>query len=207
MLDQSGYSMQTSEIRSTVDEQGTPRAEFDVTYRNDQPGIAIIHAIITNTHARAAAAHEKYLGVSISESEQDRTARQQATSTAALQPRTGLIQEQTVEVATASRLVEASGVERRVLIRVDEVAPAQGARGQAEAVKEALGASGARVGEVLSTTDEQGVRHSEINVSYCTDQPELACVSQALDAVTSQPASQVVEHDSHRDERQERTHE
>ncbi len=40
ILDNSGYSMRTSEVRSTVDEQGIRRAEFDMTYRNDQPDIA-----------------------------------------------------------------------------------------------------------------------------------------------------------------------
>ena len=86
VLDKSGYSMQTSEIRSTVDEQGIRRAKFDMTYRNDQPDIAIIHAIVTNTNERAAAGLEKFAGVSVAESEADRAARQVAAEAAAIQP-------------------------------------------------------------------------------------------------------------------------
>ncbi|SMB99635.1 hypothetical protein SAMN00120144_3713 [Hymenobacter roseosalivarius DSM 11622] len=106
---------------------------------------------------------------------------------------------------TASWPADISGVERQVLIRVDEVAPEEGTRGQAEAVKEALVASGAKAGELQSTTDEQGIRHSEVKVSYRTDQPELTQVSLALNAVAAQPGSQVVENDSHRAERHDLT--
>lgn len=358
VLDQSGYSMQTSEIRSTVDEQGIRRAEFDMTYRNDQPDIAIIHAIVTNTNERTAAGLEKFAGVSVAESEADRAARQVAAEAAAIQPHnrdrsldvavkpaaetqperqaptttapdivappapaataqqperpvatpiliylnsvpmsdgtipdrntssqpasyslyqiqvdtqdpkkaillpapgadpqlmngyhqvlrpafelTGLPRPGDAYVAVTSpaqlertdegwRITErgqagfsptktagrsepvpatelavpAQGTEKQVIIRVDEPAPAAGSRGQAEAVKEALTASGAKAGEVQSTVDAQGIRHSEMQVSYCTDQPEIGKISQALDAVSQQNGSQVVEHGSDRTQRQQ----
>jgi hypothetical protein len=202
ILETDGY-IRTSDVRSSVDEQGIRRAEFDMYYRNEQPEIALIHAIVTNTSARAAAGNEKYAGVSITESEQDRAERRQAASQAELQPRTGPTREQSTEEVTASRPADIPGVERQVIIRVDEVAPAKGARGQAEAVKEALVASGAKAGELQSTTDEQGIRHSEIKVSYRTDQPELARISQTLDAVAAQPGNHLAEHSSDRAQRQE----
>lgn len=66
-------------------------------------------------------------------------------------------------------------------------------------------ASGARTGMVQSTTDEQGIRHSAMQVSYRTDQPEINNISHTLDAVGRQPGSQVIEHGSDRAERQQAT--
>ncbi|MET4109026.1 toprim domain-containing protein [Hymenobacter sp. UYP22] len=213
VLDNSSYSYKTSEIRSTIDEQGIRRAEFDMTYRNDQPDIAIIHAIITNTNARAEAGQEVYAGVSVSESEADRAARQVVAEAAAIQPHN---RDRSMDQASATPAAEGSpepraaeavpapqGDEKQVVIKVDEVAPAPGARGQAEAVKEAVAGSGAKTGDIQSTTDAQGIRHSEMTVSYRTDQPEIARVSQTLDAVASQKGSSVIEHSSDRAERRE----
>lgn len=210
ILDNSGYSMQTSEVRSTVDEQGIRRAEFDMTYRNDQPDIAIIHAIVTNTNARAEAGKEQYAGVRVVEREEDRAARQLAAESAAIQPQH---RDRSLDVAAKpdadARAAQdamgsrAPGSERQVIILVDEPAPASGERGQAEAVQAAIRASGAKAGELQSTVDEQGVRHAEMKVSYRTDQPELAQVSQTLDGVAQQSGSQVIEHSSERSERQQ----
>ena len=213
VLDNSSYSYKTSEIRSTIDEQGIRRAEFDMSYRNDQPDIAIIHAIITNTNARAEAGREVYAGVSVTESEADRAARQVAAGAAAIQPHN---RDRTMDQAPATPAAEGSpepraaeavpapqSDEKQVVIKVDEVAPAPGARGQAEAVKEAVAGSGAKTGDIQSTTDAQGIRHSEMKVSYRTDQPEIAQISQTLDAVVSQQGSSVIEHSSDRAERRE----
>jgi hypothetical protein len=213
VLDNSSYSYKTSEIRSTIDEQGIRRAEFDMTYRNDQPDIAIIHAIVTNTNARADAGQEVYAGVSVSESEADRAARQVVADAAAIQPHNrdrsmdqapaALAAEGQPEHRAAEAVPAPQGDEKQVVIKVDEVAPAPGARGQAEAVKEAVAGSGAKTGDIQSTTDEQGIRHSEMKVSYRTDQPEIARISQTLDAVASQQGSSVIEHSSDRAERRE----
>jgi hypothetical protein len=358
VLDKSGYSMQTSEIRSTVDEQGIRRAEFDMTYRNDQPDIAIIHVIVTNTNERAAAGLEKFVGVSIAESEADRAARQVAAEAATIQPHNrdrsldiaakptaesqperevattdmpglaaqpaplaaeqqpeqpaaapiliylntvpmpdgsvhdrdtsmqaahyslyqiqvdtqdakkaillpapgadpqllsgyhqvlrpafdvkGVPQPDDAYVAVTSpaqlertdegwRITERGqagfsatkpaergeatradepaspiqGVEKQVIIKIDEPAPEADARGQAEAVKASITASGAKAGEVQSTVDAQGIRHSEMQVSYRTDQPELGKISRTLDAIDAQAGSHVVEHNSDRSERQQ----
>jgi hypothetical protein len=97
----------------------------------------------------------------------------------------------------------AQGVEKQVIIKVDEIAPEAGSRGQAEAVKAAISASGAKTGDIQSTTDNEGVRHSEMKVSYRTDQPELAQVSKTLDAVANQHGSHVIEHSADRTERRE----
>ena len=205
VLESDGY-LRTSDVRSSVDEQGIRRAEFDMYYRNEQPEIALIHAIVSNTNARALAGHEKYAGVSIAESEQDRVERRQAAQQAGLQPRTGPTPEQATQptVGPAERTeVVPQGVEKKLLIEVDEVAPAPGSRGQAEAVKEAVEASGARTGTLHSTTDAQGVRHSELYVTYRTDQRELARISQTLDAVAAQHGSYVNEHSSDRAARHE----
>jgi len=156
VLEGDGY-IRTSDVRSSVDEQGIHRAEFDMYCRNELPEIALIHAIVSNTNARALASNKKYAGVSISESEQDRDERWQVVSQAELQPRTGPMLEQDAQLTVGpSEQSEAvpQGVEKKLLIEVDEVAPAPGARGQAEAVKEAIEASGAQSGTLHSTTDE-----------------------------------------------------
>ncbi|GAA4389285.1 toprim domain-containing protein [Hymenobacter koreensis] len=214
ILDNSGYSMRTSEVRSMVDEQGIRRAEFDMRYRNDQPDIAIIHAIVTNTNARAEAGKEQYAGVRVVEPEADRSARQLAAEAATIQPHN---RDRSLDVA-AKPGAEAGAVgkeevsagppgsEKQVIIRVDEPATAAGERGQAEAVQAAITASGAKAGELQSTVDEQGVRHSEMKVSYRTDQPEIAQISQALDAVAQQRGNQMLEHGSDRAERQQAAH-
>ncbi|MBF9144536.1 toprim domain-containing protein [Hymenobacter properus] len=214
ILDNSGYSMQTSEVRATVDEQGIRRAEFDITYRNDQPDIAIIHAIVTNTTSRAAAGKEQYAGVSIVEPEADRADRQLAAEAAPIQPHNrdrGMDVAAKPEAALSAAGQQpvhptTSGSEKQVIIRVEEPALTTGARGQAEAVRAAAVASGAKVGEVQSTTDEQGTRHAEMRVSYRTDQPDIAQVSQTLDAIGQQPGNQVVEHSSDRAERHKAAH-
>lgn len=41
------------------------------------------------------------------------------------------------------------------------MAPDAGSRGQAEAVKAAINAGGAKTGNIESTTDKEGVRHSK----------------------------------------------
>lgn len=230
VLDKSGYSMQTSEIRSTVDEQGIRRAEFDMKYRNDQPDIAIIHAVVTNTNARAESGQEMYVGVKVVESEADRATRQVAAEAAAIQPHNrdrsqdiaakpnAEVQQErqadTTATTTASTAAPqgqqnttatpaADGVEKQAIVKVDEVEPKAGARGQAEALKSAISASGAKTGEIQSATDEQGIRHSEMKVSYRTDQPEIAKVSNTLDAVAKQSGNNVIEHSSDRAERRE----
>ncbi|WP_345237911.1 toprim domain-containing protein [Hymenobacter saemangeumensis] len=204
ILESDGY-IRTSEVRSTVDEQGIRRAEFDMHYRNDQREIALIHAIITNTSARAAAGNQKYAGISISESEDDQATRRQAAIQAELQPRNSHIRQQAPPEAEVAGHAEERpiGVEKKVLIEVTETVPAPGTRGQAEAVQDAVEASGAKVGEVHSSTDEHGRRHSEMLVSYRTDQPELGRISQTLDAIAQQPGSEVNEHSRDRGERHE----
>ncbi|QNE42276.1 toprim domain-containing protein (plasmid) [Hymenobacter sp. NBH84] len=207
ILDNSGYSMRTSEVRSTIDEQGIRRAEFDMTYRNDQPDIAIIHAIVTNTNSRAEAGNEKYAGVSIAESESDRAARQAAAEAAAIQShnrdRSQDVAEKPTHSDNAAARLGAQGSEKQVIIKVDEPATTAGERGQAEAVKAAITSSGAKAGEIQSTTDAEGIRHSEMKVSYRTDQPEIGKISQTLDAVANQKGSQVIEHSSDRAERKD----
>ncbi|UOQ75247.1 hypothetical protein [Hymenobacter cellulosilyticus] len=203
--------MRTSDVRSTIDEQGVRRAEFDMHYRNDQPDIAIIHAIVTNTNTRAAANKEQYAGVSVAERDEDRAARQLAAEAAPIQPHNrdrSLDVAAKPEVAVSAVTPEAAspnklGSEKQVIIRVDETALATGERGQAEAVQAAVVASGARVGSVQSATDEQGIRHSEMQVSYRTDQPKIAQISQTLDAVAEQRGSLLIEHSSDRQERRQ----
>lgn len=95
------------------------------------------------------------------------------------------------------------GTEKQVIIKIDELAPNAGSRGQAEAVKAAVVASGAKAGDIQSTTDAEGIRHSEIKVSYRTDQSEIAKVSNTLDAIGRQSGNNVVEHPSDRTERRE----
>ena len=396
VLESSGY-IKTGEIRSSVDEQGIRSAEFDMRYRNDQPEIAFTHAIVENTKARIEGFHEKYEGISISESPQDRAERQDAASRAEMQPPTneraaellyklreperqeiaadlrgeqrvdwsrmdeppatpywygeagktptakeylegkegealttpppsttseeryllinttghdnlnrprqesvadrldaagagvaevtvwpagygepehgqvrvvynlnqrnldavhheleylrkqpgvdivGPANERTERIQTLApqyaqetdervqlqratpatelqspdqpkvekpavekeRVEEKSGTGREAIIQVDDKAPTPGTRGQAEAVREALVSSGARVSEVQSTVDEQGKRHSEIQVAYRTDQPEIARVSKTLDAVARQEGNQVMEQNNDRAERRE----
>ncbi|TYZ06177.1 hypothetical protein FY528_19320 [Hymenobacter lutimineralis] len=203
ILDNSGYSMQTSEIRSTMDAQGIRRAEFDMTYRNDQPDIAIIHAIVTNTNARAEAGREQYVGVRVAESEADQAARQAAAEVAPIQPHN---RDRSLDVAEKPPLEASAGApgsEKQIVIKVDEPAITPGERGQAEAVQAAIIDSGAKAGDIQSTTAADGIRHSEMKVTYRTDQPELSRISHTLDAVAEQPGSHVVEHSSDQAERRE----
>ena len=202
VFDKSGYSMQTSEIRSSLDEQGVRRSEFDMKYRNDQPDIAIIHAIVVNTNTRAEAGLEKYAGVVVVETEADRNARQLAADAATVQPH-NRDRSQDVAAKPIEAQQDYQAAERHAIIKVDEMAPDTGSRGQAEAVKAAIVASGAKAGEIQSTIDSEGVRHSEMKVSYRTDQPELAQISKTLDAVANQHGSHVIEHSANRTERRE----
>ena len=99
--------------------------------------------------------------------------------------------------------VSVQGSEKQVIIKVDEPALTAGECGQTEAVKAAITSSGAKAGDIQSTTDAQGIRHSEMKVSYRTDQPELAKISHTLDAVAYQKGSHVMEHSSDRAERKD----
>lgn len=113
-----------------------------------------------------------------------RSARQLAAEAAAIQPQNW---DRSLDMAAKEEVSAGRpGSEKQVIIRVDEPVTAAGERGQADAVQAAITASGAKAGELQSTVDEQGVRHSEMKVSYRTDQPEIAQVSQALDAVAQQ---------------------
>ena len=109
-----------------------------------------------------------------------------------------------VEQAPVIPQPQQQGSEKQVIIKIDEVAPREGQRGQAEAVKEAIGSSGARTGDIQSTVDSQGIRHSEMKVSYNSAQPDIAKVSNTLDAVAKQSGNQVIEHGSDRAERQQK---
>jgi len=70
-------------------------------------------------------------------------------------------------------------------------------------VQAALTASGAKAGELQCTVDTEGIRHSEMKVSYRTDQPEITQINQTLDAVGEQHGSQLIEHSNDRAERHE----
>lgn len=122
-------------------------------------------------------------------------------------PKSEQISEQpllTASIEQAPVIPQPQGSEKQVIIKIDEVAPRQGQRGQAEAVKEAIGSSGARTGDIQSTVDSQGIRHSEMKVSYNSAQPDIAKVSNTLDAVAKQSGSQVIEYGSDRTERREK---
>ncbi|QKG55014.1 toprim domain-containing protein [Hymenobacter sp. BRD67] len=93
-------------------------------------------------------------------------------------------------------------VTKTAIIRIDEPEPRAGATGHAEAVAEQLRAGGLNTGSLRSATDPAThQRHSEIEVSYRLDQPNLARVSATLDEVARQAGAQVHEHASDRAER------
>jgi hypothetical protein len=103
------------------------------------------------------------------------------------------------QLASAS---PAQSVTRTAIIRIDEPEPRVGAAGQAEAVAAQLRDGGLNTGSLRSATDPAThQRHSEIEVSYRLDQPNLARVSATLDEVARQPGAQVLEHASDRAER------
>lgn len=94
------------------------------------------------------------------------------------------------------------GVEKLAIVKVDEVAPANGqTRGKAEAIHDHLGAAGAKVGDVKSTTDNNGIRHSEMQVSYRTDQPEIKEINKTLEIVGKANGVQLMENGGDRAER------
>jgi len=109
------------------------------------------------------------------------------------------------EQAERRRLAAAppeQSVTKTAIIRVDEPEPRPGATGHAEAVAEQLREAGLNTGSLRSATDPAThQRHSEIEVSYRLDQPNLARVSAALDDVARQPGAQLHEHSADRAER------
>lgn len=94
------------------------------------------------------------------------------------------------------------GSEKQVIIKVEESDKGAGAKGQAEAVKDTIERSGAKVGDIQSTSNN-GIRNSEIMVAYRTDDPEIGKISKTLDAVGNQKGNDVIEHHSDRAERRE----
>ncbi|MBJ6111299.1 toprim domain-containing protein [Hymenobacter sp. BT523] len=113
------------------------------------------------------------------------------------------VQEQAERRQLAAALPEQQSVTKTAIIRIDEPEPRPGATSQAEAVAEQLRAAGLNTGSLRSATDTAThQRHSEIEVSYRLDQPNLARVSAALDDVARQPGAQLHEHAADRAERQ-----
>ncbi|WP_171025855.1 toprim domain-containing protein [Hymenobacter jeollabukensis] len=93
-------------------------------------------------------------------------------------------------------------VTKTAIIRIDEPEPQPGCTGQAEAVAEQLREAGLNTGSLRSATDPAThQRHSEMEVSYRLDQPDLARVNAALDDVARQPGAHVHEHSADRAER------
>lgn len=83
---------------------------------------------------------------------------------------------------------------QQATIRVTEVAPAAGARGQAEAVQAAVRMSGAQVSEVQpAAASAENQRVSYLAVQYSLKSPDLERISTTLDAVRRQPGSEVLE--------------
>lgn len=94
---------------------------------------------------------------------------------------------------------------KTAIIRLQEPEPRAGATGQAEAVAGQLRAAGLNTGSLRSATDPvTRQRHSELEVSYRLDQPNLARVNAALDEVARRPGVHVQEHAADRAERQSR---
>lgn len=94
------------------------------------------------------------------------------------------------------------GSEKQVIIKVEENDKGQGMKGQAEAVKDSLERSGAIVGDIQSVSNN-GIRNSELKVSYRTDQEDIGRISRTLDALGRQNGNQVIEFNLDRAERQE----
>ncbi|MCB2380246.1 toprim domain-containing protein [Hymenobacter sp. BT635] len=93
-------------------------------------------------------------------------------------------------------------VTKTAIIRIDEPEPRAGTAGKAEAVAEQLREAGLNTGSLRSATDPAThQRHSEVEVSYRLDQPNLARASAALDDVARQPGVQLHEHSGDRAER------
>ncbi|RNI31785.1 hypothetical protein EFA69_06180 [Rufibacter immobilis] len=102
----------------------------------------------------------------------------------------------------ATEQLDGQGSEKELIIKVEERYKGTGARGQAEAVKDTVERSGAKVGDIQSTSTN-GLRHSEMKVAYRTDDPEIGRISKTLDAIGNQKGNDVVEHHSDRAERRE----
>ncbi|MCR5890581.1 toprim domain-containing protein [Hymenobacter sp. J193] len=112
------------------------------------------------------------------------------------------VDEQAERRRLAAAPPEQQSVTKTAIIRIDEPEPQPGANGQAEAVAEQLRAAGLNTGSLRSATDPAThQRHSEIEVSYRLDQPNLARVSAALDDVARQPGAHLHEHAADRAER------
>jgi len=102
----------------------------------------------------------------------------------------------------ATEQLDGAGSEKELIIKVEERDKGTGSKGQAEAVKDTVERSGAKVGDIQSTSTS-GLRHSEMKVAYRTDDPEIGRISNTLDAIGNQKGNDVVENNSDRAERRE----
>lgn len=74
--------------------------------------------------------------------------------------------------------------------------------GKAERIHTALEVAGANAGEIKSTITPDGIRHSEMDVSYRTDQATIKEISNTLDKAGRSDGVQVLESSEHKSERQ-----
>ncbi|TLM88800.1 toprim domain-containing protein [Hymenobacter jeollabukensis] len=75
--------------------------------------------------------------------------------------------------------------------------------GKAERIHGAIEAAGANASEVKSVTTDDGIRHSEMSVTYRTDQPTIKDISATLDKAERSQGVEVLELPEHKNARQE----
>ncbi|QKG59052.1 hypothetical protein GKZ68_20435 (plasmid) [Hymenobacter sp. BRD128] len=169
---------------ATVLEQpglAAPGSARVLEYRYDlqQPGVNVLSRTLDEF------SHQP--GVKVQENERTESARQLH---AALNPPSEAAvrvpdRETGAPAPLAAPAYNARGEEKLAVVQIDEVAQPAGAqaRGKAEGVKENLEGAGAKVGTISSTVDEKGIRHSEMLVSYRTDEPSIVAINKQLNAV------------------------
>jgi carbonic anhydrase/acetyltransferase-like protein (isoleucine patch superfamily) len=192
-LEQRGATVQ--EVPSLTAPGSAKMLEY--SYNLQQPGLNVL--------SRTLDEFAQQPGVKVQENERTQAARELHT---ALNPpseaATRIPDRETGTPAPPTPVAyNARGEEKLAVVHIDEVAQPAGAqaKGKAEGVKENLEGAGAKVGTISSLVDEKGIRHSEMLVSYRTDEPNLAAINKQLNAVPGTGGS-VVEHPADISQRQ-----
>ena len=174
-LEQRGATVQEQPRLNTPDSARV----LEYNYALNQPGLNVL--------SRTLDEFSQQPGVKVQENERTQAARELHT---ALNPpseaATRIPDRETGEAARPTPAAyNARGEEKLAVVQIDEVAQPAGAqvKGKAESVKENLEGAGAKVGNISSAVDERGIRHSEMLVSYRTDEPNVVAINKQLNAV------------------------
>jgi Toprim-like len=112
--------------------------------------------------------------------------------------------EQQQSLRDRARAAEANGEQLAIVKVAERIEPGQENQpGKAERIHGALESAGANASEVKSHVGDDGIKRSEMAVSYRTDQPTIKDISQQLDRAGRSDGVEVLELPEHKSARQE----